>query len=139
MAEGKGKIFRVNLGLSVYIISSSSLLDKTLTPNDAVDVLEKLLPAQNMSYMLGLKLKLPDHEVKSIHSTYSDPRDRLLHLLIKFTNQTEPRPTWRVIVKALRSPAVDLQALADKIDRDHCAKSTTSFMATGRSQQTPIR
>ena len=31
----------------------------TLTPDDAVDVLEELLPAQNKSYELGLKLKLP--------------------------------------------------------------------------------
>lgn len=103
-----------------------------------MNVLEKLLPAQDKSFILGLIFKLPHHEVKSIHSTYTEPQDRLLQVLIKFTYQTEPRPTWRVIVEALRSPAVGLQALADKIERDHCAKSTTSFMATGMLQQTPI-
>ena len=95
-------------------------VNETLTPDDAVDVLEELLPAQNKSYELGLKLKLPQHEVDSIHSTYSKPRSRLLHVLIEFTNQTEPRPTWRVIVEALRSPAINLSALARRVELVHC-------------------
>ena len=31
---------------------------EVLTPNDAVKVLEELLPAQNQSYELGLRLNL---------------------------------------------------------------------------------
>ena len=93
--------------------------DEVLTPDDAVDVMEELLPAQNRSYELGLKLKLLQSEVESIHSTYSKPRSCLLHILIEFTNQTEPKPTWRVIVVALRSPAVNLPALARKIEAAH--------------------
>ncbi|CAI8043794.1 hypothetical protein GBAR_LOCUS24301, partial [Geodia barretti] len=42
--------------------------DETLTPDDAADVLEELLPAQNKSYELGLKLKLPQHVVEAIHA-----------------------------------------------------------------------
>ena len=94
-------------------------MNETLTPDDAVDVLEELLPAQNKSYELGLKLKLPQHEVDSIHSTYSKPQSRLLHVLIGFTNQAEPRPTWRVIVEALRNPVVNLPALASRVKAAH--------------------
>ena len=94
------------------------IFDKTLTPDDAVDVTEKLLPAQNKSYMLGLKLKLPQHEVEAIHLRYTEPRYHLLHVIMKFLNQEEPGPTWRVIVEALRSPLVGESALAKEIESD---------------------
>ena len=84
-----------------------------------MDVLEELLPAQNKSYELGLKFKLQQYEVESIHSMYSNPRTRLLHILIEFTNQTERRPTYGVIIEALRSPAVNLPALASKVEAAH--------------------
>ena len=103
----------------------------TLTPDDAVDVLEELLPAQNKSYELGLKLKLPHHVVEAIHDTYSKPRSRLLHVIIEFTKQIEPRPTWRVIVKALRSRVVDLPALANTVEAAH-------FLVPVRSSATSV-
>ena len=62
--------------------------DETLTSDDAASVLEELLEAQNESYVIGLKLQLPEYEVKSIHSMYTLPRDRLLHILMEFTKQT---------------------------------------------------
>ena len=84
-----------------------------------MDVLEEILPAQNQSYELGLKLKVPEHEVESIHSTFTKPRNRLLHVLIAFAKQVEPRPTWRVIVDALRSPAVNVPQLAERVEAAH--------------------
>ena len=44
-------------------------------------IVDELLPVQNM---LGLGLNLPVHDVEAIHSTYSNPRDRLLHVIIAF-------------------------------------------------------
>ena len=93
--------------------------DESLTPDDAVNVLEEILEAQNQSFVLGLKLKLPLHDVDAIHSTNLQPRDRLLQVLIEFTKQVDPRPTWRVIVDALRSPAVNLLQLAMRVEADH--------------------
>ena len=87
--------------------------------DEAVDILEEILEAQNVSYVLGLKLKLPQHVVEAIHSTHLRPRERLLHVLIEFTRLAEPRPTWRVIVDALRTPAVNLPRLADKVEAAH--------------------
>ena len=117
-------------------------MNETLTPDDAVDVLEELLPAQNKSYELGLKLKLSHHEVESIHSVYSKPQSRLLHILIGFTSQTEPRPTWRVIVEALRSPAVDLPALARRVEAAHFPDTTATrdvvAETTGMSPSAPL-
>ena len=95
------------------------LLDATLVPDDAVDILEELLPAQNHSFELGLRLRLLPYKVEGIHSTHRDPKDRLLHVILAFLNQAKPRPTWRVIVDALRSFAVNLPRLANKVEAAH--------------------
>jgi hypothetical protein len=54
--------------------------------------------------------------VQAIHDTNSKPRDRLLQILIEFFKQTDPKPSWRVIVEALRSRAVNQSALAAKVE-----------------------
>ena len=87
------------------------------------------MEAQNQSYALGLKLKLPPHVVEAIHSTYLQPRDRLLQVLIEFTKQIDPRPTWRAIVAALRSPAVNLPQLAMRVEAAHFPYPTASHEA----------
>ena len=94
-------------------------MDETLSESDAADILEELLSAQNQSYLLGIKLKLPIHEVEAIHLRYLYPRERLLHVIIAFLRQAEPRPTWRVIVEALRNPIVNLPALARRVEATH--------------------
>ena len=100
--------------------------DEPLTPDDAVNVLEEILEAQNQSYVLGLKLRLPLHFVDGIYEKYSEPRDRLLQVLIAFTKQVDPRPTWRGIVAALRSPAVNLPQLAMRVERAHFPHPTAT-------------
>ena len=108
--------------------------DGVLTPNDAVKVVEELLPAQNQSYELGLKLNLPPHEVKSIHATLTEPRKRLLQIVIEFLNQVDPKPTWRVIVDALKSPLVNLPQLARAVETAHFPDTTSTPVsgATGK-------
>ena len=105
-----------------------------LTAKDAVKVLEELLPAQNQSYELGLTLNLPPHEVKSIHNTFTDPRKRLLQIVMAFLNQVDPQPTWRVIVDALKSPVVNLPQLARAVETAHFPDTTSTpvFKATGK-------
>ena len=93
--------------------------DEALPPDDAVKILEELLEAQNQSFVLGLRLNLRVHEVEAIHLKYLDPRDRLLHVIIAFLNQVEPRPTWRVIVDALKTRTVNLPRLAAAVERAH--------------------
>ncbi|CAI8020388.1 hypothetical protein GBAR_LOCUS12201, partial [Geodia barretti] len=68
---------------------------------------------------MGLKLKLPHHVVEAIHSKDMPPDKYLFKVLIKFLQQVEPRPTWRVIVEALKSRMVDLPALAKMVDTAH--------------------
>ena len=100
--------------------------DETLTPDDAADVLEELLPAQTKSYELGLKFKLPQHVVEAIHAKDVTADQYLLRIFIKFLQQVNPRPTWRVIVEALKAPAVNLPALAARVEAAHFPDSTAT-------------
>ena len=100
-----------------------------LTPDDAADLVEELLPAKIRSRQLGLALKIPRRVVDNIHREFSDP---LFHLFIEFTNLSELRPTWRVIVDALRTNEVYLPELADKVEAAHIRQPiSTSFEGTG--------
>ena len=89
-----------------------------------MDVLEELLDAQEQSYVLGLKLKLPLQDVESIHTTYLQPRDRLLRVIIAFTRQAL-NPTWRTITYALRSRVLNLPNLAKRVEAAHFPDPTT--------------
>ena len=103
--------------------------DDPLTPDDVVSVVEEIPEAQNHPYVLGLKLKLPLHVVEAICENHTLPRDRLLQVLMEFTKQVDPRPTWRAIVDALRSSAVNLPELAMRVEAAHCPNPTASCNA----------
>lgn len=89
-------------------------------------MLEELLEAQNHSYTLGLRLGLSVADVERIHSKSSDSRERLLQIVVEFLKGVQPRPTWRVITEALRSPAVNLPALAQRIAAAHFLDRSSS-------------
>ena len=108
-----------------------------LTPNDAVQLLEELLPAQNKSYQLGLKLKLQPHQVENIHSTYANAEERLLRIIMLFLNQVDPQPTWRVIVDALKSPAINLPQFARAVETAHFPVTTSTSMSEATSKIIP--
>ena len=105
--------------------------DELLTPDDALDLLEELMPAKTRSHELGLALKLQRRVVDDIHKSISDPRLRLFRVLHEFTGQLEPRPTWRVIVDALRSRDVHLPALADRVEKAHILPQFSETSPTG--------
>ena len=89
-------------------------------------VLDELVSAQGQSYVLGLKLKLPLHVVEGICEVHTQPRNRLLQVIIAFLNQEQTGPTWRVIVDALRSPAVNLPALVKRVEAAHFPDPTST-------------
>ena len=101
----------------------SATHDETLSPYDAVDVLEEILEAQNHARYIGLKLKVPRHVVDGILNRYAEPRDQLLCVIEEFLNHTDPRPTWRALAGALRSRTVDLPRLAEEIERKYCSRT----------------
>ena len=115
---------RVTLTLSA--LNAAPARDDILTESDAVNILEELTDAQNHAHLLGLALSINPVDVIAILATYEKPLDRLLHILLKFLSQSEPPPTWRAIVNALRSKAVNLTALAKRVEAAHFPDFTAS-------------
>ena len=66
-----------------------------------------------------MKLGLPQHVVNAIHSREMEPHMYLLKVISEFLNEVGSRPTWRVIVDALRSPVVRLHQLANEVEAAH--------------------
>ena len=122
---------------SVLFVDSAG--EKILASNDVSDMLDELLEAKNESRLFGLSLKLPLHVVEAIHSTHSLPKERLLQVLIEFTRQIDPKPTWRVIADALRSPAVNLPRLAEKVEKAHFTDSTSTRNVVSATETGIIR
>ena len=69
---------------------------------------------------------LPLHVVESICEVHTQPRDRLLQVIIAFLNQEQTGPSWRVIADALRSPAVNLPRLAKRVEAAHFPDPTST-------------
>ena len=111
--------------MCLFSVGAASADGGVLAEADAFSILEELLPAQNKAYLLGLKFKLESYVVESIHKSYSEPQMHLLHVILEFLKQENPKPSWRAIVDALKSPAVNLPQLAKKIEENHFPGSTS--------------
>lgn len=92
--------------------------------DDLCGVVEALFDAKHKASDLGLKLKVPHSELTSICKVHQDPQEQLTAIINYFLKQIEPRPTWRLIVEALRSPLVGLPRLAKEVEAAHCPTAT---------------
>ena len=71
-------------------------------------------------------LSIKPMEVEAICKAYQNPKERLCQIILAFLRQVEPPPTWRVIVYALKSPIVNLTALAKRVEAAHFPDPTAS-------------
>ena len=108
----------------ILFIYAAPAGDETLKPDDAVHILEEILPAKIHYYVIGLLFNLPKHVVDGIHSKKMEPEESLLEVISEFLNQVGSRPTWRVIIDALRSPVVRLHQLANEVEAAHFPNAT---------------
>ena len=108
-----------NTHVYAIFMSAATAGDETLAGEDEVEILQALLRAKDKAFQLGLALNLPPYEAQSIRDNYTTPEERLTRIIEMFLKQVEPRPTWRVIVDALRSPLVNLPRLAKEIEDAH--------------------
>lgn len=92
-------------------------------------MVEALLDAKHKVYDLGLKLKVPHSELTSICKVHQDPQEQLTAIINYFLKQIEPRPTWRLIVEALRSPLVGLPRLAKEVEAAHFSNPTQPHLS----------
>ena len=96
----------------------------------------------NHAHLLGLMMNVKPRDVEAIQATNQQPKDRLLHIIIAILRQAEPRPTWRAIVDALKSPVVGLTALARRVEAAHFPDLTAArdvgAETTGMSPSAPL-
>lgn len=76
-------------------------------------------------------------DVEAIQATFKQPKERLLHVIMAFLSQKEPTPTWGAIVEALRSPVVNLKALAMRIEAAHFPHTTSTRDGTPETTGMP--
>ena len=100
--------------------TTPDFLDKLLLKDDVPEILANILDAQTKSELLGRVLKLSPSRVSGIHMQYRDPEECLFCVIDEFVKQVDPRPTWRVILTALRHPTIRLTGLANEIESKHC-------------------
>ena len=138
-------IMRVIIGYEIHIVSgytvcdnylsfllfcthllATNIGDETLTPDDAIKIVEELLDVQKCLRFFGLKLQLSERIVDAIHTKYHDPHECLYYTIHEFLKRVEPRPTWTFIVNVLRSPLINLPRLAQSIEEKFCKRNLQS-------------
>ena len=111
-----------------------------LGERDAARLMGELIDSQSDAYYLGLALEVEAGELDVIISTYQQPKARLLHIILAFLRQTEPRPTWTAVVKALNNPSVALPGIAKRIQEKYINRPTPTLPcpSTSAMMQRPI-
>ena len=71
-------------------------------------------------YTLGLELGLPVYQLDKIRRDGYDETDRKQKMIIKWLDTG--RASWSSLVKALKSPLIDKEGVAEQIIKDHPRK-----------------
>jgi len=97
-----------------------------LSLDDLVTVRKELHEARTKWYDIGLELKVPVGTLDSIEAQSDDAKKCLLDTLKHWLKTVDPKPTWQLLVNALRSCLVKENRLANSLEEKHCPKSKTS-------------
>ena len=79
------------------------------------DFVEELWDVNYKSKILATVLKLPECTVDAIHEGQCVTRHPFTNVVMQFIKHT-PRPTWRIILDALRDPLISKPLLAESIE-----------------------
>ena len=91
-----------------------------LTILDLPLVNDEIRSARAKWYYLCLTLQLDPDELDSIDKTCrGNPGDCLMEALKIFLKKSQPKPTWKMIVDALKSPGVGFGMLAEQIQEKY--------------------
>ena len=71
-------------------------------------------------YNIGLELRIAPDTLDVIKNDNHDISDRCFCEMLKVWLKSETPPTWTELVKALRSPTVGYQELAEELAQCHC-------------------
>ena len=99
-----------------------------MDPDDAIEILQELVDVKDKSEMLGHLLRVPRVLLYSFRQEYSDSQDHLLHVIDEFLKGIDPRPTWRVVINALRHPQLKFYKLVEVIEKKYSGNYLFSYI-----------
>ena len=106
--------FSYNLFLS--LISGYEVLNM----DNAAIVAEELFHVRPDTYELGLALQLSQDVLQTIMTENQKPHGQILRITEVFLKRKDPKPTWRAIIEALKTPAVNRSKMAQQIQEKYC-------------------
>ena len=84
-------------------------------------LLNELHPVCASWYNIGLELGIPHTELDHYERKYSNPTDLMREILKHWLDTAvDPPPTWKVVINALRSPAVNEKCVAEELESKYC-------------------
>ena len=87
-------------------------------------VIDKVWKIRHKFYNLGMNLGV-DAGTLEVANKKGD--DDGLNLIVKtWLRKSDPKPTWRALIKALRKDSVQEEALADEIAEEYCPDEVPS-------------
>ena len=81
-------------------------------------LLNALHPVRASSYNIGLELDIPHTDLDCLMKDYSDESDFLREVLALWLRIAYP--TWEAVVKALKSPIVNEEIVAEQVESKYC-------------------
>ena len=96
---------------TIYILAAGCL-----SIDDLGDILEAVWEARAKWYNIGLKLGVLAGTLNAIKKNNNqDPDDCLTAMLEYWLNNGKPKPSWAAVAKALKSPMVGYEHLAEQL------------------------
>ena len=96
------------------------LAGAALTLKAAINALHS---ASSKWFLIGVQLEVPTHVRKNIDQQFNDPM-RCLNELLEYwmDNATNPPPSWRALIGALRAPTGGEKRLAGELEGTYCSQ-----------------
>ena len=111
-------------------------MDRTLNSKDSTDIARRLVGLENKAQNLGRVLELPKYIIDITPPPSPVTHAAILYIIDELLKQVEPRPTWRVILAALRDPLVGEAGLAREIERSLMEGSAVSTVPVAQPELT---
>ena len=91
-----------------------------LNLNDVNNVRKEIHAIRGKWQDIALELGMSFKDTVKIRSDFDDDKYRLLEVLQWWLTREQPKPTWGVLIKSLRSCTVEEDQLADALQRKYC-------------------
>ena len=88
--------------------------------DDLAAVRRALFDIRAKWYHIGVELGLPVGTLNAIRTQFTDLTDCVTEMCTKWLQGTHPSPTWNDLIKAVESPFVGENCLAQKLRNTYC-------------------